>query len=92
MVSAVLVAVGVAQLRRGNREEAYRNLDRALLIAVFVTQVFSFVESQFCAVFGLAVALVLLAALRAVSAQRAREVRLGTRVARPNGGRFASAV
>jgi hypothetical protein len=92
MVSAVLVAVGVAQLRRGNREEAYRNFDRALLIAVFVTQVFSFVESQFGAVFGLAVALVLLAALRAVSAQCAREVRLGTLAPRAGGGRFASAI
>jgi hypothetical protein len=42
---------------------AYRNFERALLVAILVTQVFSFVESQFGAVFGLAVDLVLLGAL-----------------------------
>lgn len=39
-----------------------------LLVAVLVTQVFSFVESQFAAVFGLAIDLLLLVALRAVQA------------------------
>jgi hypothetical protein len=37
-------------------------------VAILVTQVFSFVESQFGAVFGLAVALLLFVALRAAQA------------------------
>jgi hypothetical protein len=69
LCSAVLVGIGVAQLRRGRRAQAYRNFDRALLVAILVTQVFSFVESQFGAVFGLAVDLVLLAGLRIVRAE-----------------------
>jgi hypothetical protein len=72
LASAVLVAVGVTQLRRGDREAAYRNFELALLIAIFVTEVFSFVESQFGAVFGLAITLVLLAALRTVRKGPAR--------------------
>jgi hypothetical protein len=66
LVSALLVARGVLDLRRERRAEAYRNFERALLVAIFVTQVFSFVESQFGAVFGLAVDLVLLVALRSL--------------------------
>jgi hypothetical protein len=38
----------------------------ATLVAILVAQVFSFVESRFGAVFGLVVALLLFAALRAV--------------------------
>ena len=65
-LSAALVARGVLQLRHGNRAAAYRSFEHALLVAILVTQVFSFVESQFAAVFGLAVDLLLLVALRAV--------------------------
>jgi hypothetical protein len=68
LVSALLVVHGVFELRRGRHEAAYRSFERALLIAIFVTQVFSFVESQFGAVFGLAIDLVLLLALRSVRA------------------------
>ena len=67
-LSAALVARGVLQLRHGNRAAAYRSFEHALLVAILVTQVFSFVESQFGAVFGLAVALLLFVALRAVQA------------------------
>jgi hypothetical protein len=67
--SAVLVAHGIMRLRRGRHEEAYRDFERALLIAIFVTQVFSFVESQFGAVFGLAIDLLLLVGLRSVRAR-----------------------
>jgi hypothetical protein len=65
-VSALLVARGVLDLRRGRRDGAYRNFERALLVAIFVTQVFSFVESQFGAVFGLGIDLVLLLAVRSL--------------------------
>jgi len=52
VVSLVLVAAG--------------RYERALLVGIFVTQVFAFVASQFGAVFGLAVNLALLWMLRAV--------------------------
>jgi hypothetical protein len=65
-LSAALVAHGVLELRRGARAAAYRSFERALLVAILVTQVFAFVESQFGAVFGLALDLLLLVALRAV--------------------------
>jgi hypothetical protein len=68
LVSAGLVVRGIlVLLRGGSRQRAYRYFDLALLVAIFVTQVFAFFESQFHAVFGLAVDLVLLAALRTVA-------------------------
>jgi hypothetical protein len=67
-VSALLVAGGALDLHRGRRAEAYRNFERALLVAIFVTQVFSFVESQFGAVFGLGIDLLLLLAVRSLRA------------------------
>ena len=73
-VSALLVARGVLELRRGRRAAAYRSFEHALLVAIFVTQVFSFVESQFGAVFGLAIDLVLLVALRTLRAEDRRDV------------------
>lgn len=58
--SGVLVVIGVVALRRGQREAAYRWWDRALLVSIFLTRSFAFVESQFGAVFGLGVDLLLL--------------------------------
>jgi hypothetical protein len=69
VVSAVLVAHGILRLRRRDYPGAWRNFERAVLIAIFVTQVFAFVESQLGAVFGLAADLVLLAALRSLAAR-----------------------
>jgi hypothetical protein len=62
-VSGVLVAIGVVALRRGDRDAAYRWWDRALLVSIFLTRSFSFVESQFGAVFGLSADLLLLVSL-----------------------------
>jgi hypothetical protein len=73
-VSAAFVAAGQWKLRAGSRLEAYRLFDRALLVAIFVTQFFSFVESQFGAVFGLGVDLVLLGLLRYVTRQEQRRL------------------
>ena len=64
-VSGALVLAGLHRLRQGNREAAYRLLRRALLVSIFIGRVFSFVESQFAAVFGLAVDIVLLVGLHA---------------------------
>ena len=86
-LSAALVARGVLQLRHGTRAAAYRSFEHALLVAILVTQVFSFVESQFGAVFGLALDLVLLVALRTVQsndpAAQAAAVPAPRAVARP---------
>jgi hypothetical protein len=68
LLSSVLVAIGLARLRTGDRAAAYRWFERALLVGIFVTQVFAFVASQFGAVFGLAVNLVLLWMLNVVQA------------------------
>jgi hypothetical protein len=59
-VSGILVAIGVTRLRHHDRSEAYRWFVRALLVSIFVTRTFSFVESQFAAVFGLAIDVLLL--------------------------------
>jgi hypothetical protein len=69
LVSAALVVAGLWRLHRGTRLAAYRSFERALFVSIFVTRVFAFVESQFAAVFGLAVDLVLLIALRSMIAQ-----------------------
>ncbi len=66
VVAGVFVIAGVVKLRAGDRAAAYRRFDRGLLVSIFVTQVFAFVESQFSAVFGLGVDLLLLVTLRAM--------------------------
>jgi hypothetical protein len=72
LVSVALVAGGVRQLRTGDRLDAYRLLERAVFVSVFVTRVFAFVESQFAAVFGLAVDLLLLIIIRTMASQDRR--------------------
>lgn len=67
VVAAVLVAIAVRHERAGDRLEACRWLERALLVAILVVQVLSFYESQFGAVFGLAIDLLLLAGVRRVA-------------------------
>lgn len=72
--SGLLVAIGVVLLRRGERDAAYSWFERALLVSIFVTRSFAFVESQFAAVFGLAVDLVLLVSLDLmIKGERQRE-------------------
>ena len=66
LVAGVLVITGVVKLVGDDRAAAYRRFDRALLVSIFVTQVFAFVESQFSAVFGLGLDVVLLITLRAM--------------------------
>jgi hypothetical protein len=70
--SAVLVLVGLTRLVRGDRAAAYAWLTRALLVSIFITRVFSFVESQFGAVFGLGVDILLLVSVQAMARQEAR--------------------
>jgi hypothetical protein len=71
-VSTVFVVVAFGRLLRGERLEAYAWLTRALLVSIFVTRVFTFVESQFGAVFGLAVDVLLLISIQLMTAQERR--------------------
>jgi len=68
----VLVFIGLVRLVRGDRAAAYTWLTRALLISIFITRVFSFVESQFGAVFGLGIDILLLISVQAMARQEAR--------------------
>jgi hypothetical protein len=72
LVSASMVVVGLVRLRAGARLDAYREFQRALFVSIFVTRVFSFVESQFAAVFGLAVDLLMLVTVSAMANQERR--------------------
>jgi len=71
-VSAVLVLLGVRQWRQDSRLAAYRLFDRALMVSIFLTRVFSFVESQFGAVFGVGIDLLLLVTVRYAAQQEER--------------------
>jgi hypothetical protein len=71
-VSAVLVVLGLRAWAEDRRLDAYRFFDRALLVSIFVTRVFSFVESQFGAVFGVAIDLLLLITIRYAAQQERR--------------------
>ncbi len=73
-VSGVLVFLGLSDLVRGDRPQAYAWLTRALLVSIFVTRVFSFVESQFGAVFGLGIDILLLISVQAMARREARRV------------------
>jgi hypothetical protein len=64
VISAVLVAVGIYRLVRGTRLDAYRMFALALLVEIYVGEVFAFVDSQFTAVFALVVDILLLVTIR----------------------------
>jgi hypothetical protein len=68
VVAAWFVAIAIRRERSGDRVTACLWLERAVLVAILVVQVFAFFESQFGAVFGLAVDLLLLAAVRQIAA------------------------
>ena len=71
-VSCVLVAIGMERLWRGDRLEAYAWFTRALLVSIFITRVFTFVESQFGAAFGLAIDVAMLISIQLMTAQERR--------------------
>ena len=61
-VTGLMVAWGIWRLRRA-RLIAYRWFARAMLVSIFVTQVFAFLETEFAALGGLVVSLLIYAAL-----------------------------
>jgi len=72
-ISGVLVLIGAFRMRQGRRQVAYRYFRRALLVSIFVTRVFSFVETQFGAVFGLTFDILLYAAIGELAARDEQE-------------------
>jgi len=65
IVASGLILIGLTRLR-DSRIAAYRWFDHALMVQVFFTEVFAFLEKQFGAVFGLLLNLALLLTLRAM--------------------------
>ncbi len=63
LVAAAIIAWGIWRLRR-SRLIAYRWFTRATLVSIFVTQVFAFLESEFAALAGLAISILIYTALR----------------------------
>ncbi|MDW5595705.1 hypothetical protein VSS74_15250 [Conexibacter stalactiti] len=70
-VAGVMVARGIVLVRRGGMDEAVRWFERALLVSILIGRVFDFYESQFGAVIGLLVDLLLLFFVRRLGAQTA---------------------
>jgi hypothetical protein len=64
IASGVFAAAGVIRLRTEDRLAAYRMFERSVLVTIFVTQVFAFAKSEFSAVFGLGLYLLIWATLR----------------------------
>jgi hypothetical protein len=64
LVAGLFAALGVLRFRVGDRMGAYRWFDRSVLLSIFVTQVFAFAKSEFSAIFGLGLYLLLWATLR----------------------------
>ena len=69
LASAIFVGIGVYKMRKDDHQAAYSNFGRALLISIFVTRVFSFIEAQFGAVFGLVVDIILYSAVAELASQ-----------------------
>jgi hypothetical protein len=65
VAGTVLLWIGIVRLGH-SRLNGYVWIERALLVSICLTQVFVFVESQFSAVFGLAVSAILLITVRAM--------------------------
>jgi hypothetical protein len=79
--TAALITVGILKLRRGDRLGAYRILDRAMSIQIFITQVFIFVESSFGAVSGLLISILLLITVRYMARQESERQKAGAAAA-----------
>jgi hypothetical protein len=73
LLSASFTARGAWQLRKGNRARAVRLFELAVLVSLLVTQVFQFAGTQFAAVFGMLLDLVLLGLLKAERDRMRRE-------------------
>jgi len=69
LTSVIFVGIGIYKMRKDEHQAAYSNFGRALLISIFVTRVFSFIEAQFGAVFGLVLDIILYSAVAELASQ-----------------------
>ena len=76
-VSAGFMISGLQRLRHHRALAAYQQFDRALLVQIFVTQIFVFVESSFSALFGLLIAILLLITVRYLERRELEQARRG---------------
>lgn len=92
IVAAALIVVGALRLRAHRNLDAYRMFYRALLIQIFIGQVFAFIDRSFVAVWGFLLSLALLVSVRLMIQQEvrleaerahAREVAAGTEMTPP---------
>jgi len=72
LVTTALVVIGVLRLRAHRTLDGYRFFYRALLVQIFVGQVFAFIDQSFVAVWGFLVTLALLVSLRLMIKQEVR--------------------
>lgn len=70
-VAGVMVARGIVFVRRDQMDDAVRWFERALLVSILIGRVFDFYESQFGAVIGLLVDLLLLFGVRRLASASA---------------------
>ena len=71
LVEAMLITWGIWKLRY-SRLTAYRWFSRAMLVSIFITQVFAFLETQFAALGALAGSILIYTALRYMIEQESR--------------------
>jgi hypothetical protein len=90
LVSTLFMAIALERLLRHDRLDAYEWVTRALIVSIFITRVFAFVESQFGAVFGLAVDVLLLISVRLMAKQEARRQLLQAEQNPPRPGEAAA--
>ena len=74
VAAIVLTLIGIERLLRGRLAGGYLMLEYGLLVSIFLTEVFAFVQSQFAAAAGLVVNLVLLVIVRTALAQEHDDV------------------
>jgi predicted small integral membrane protein len=69
LIAVVFAVAGLVHMLRGRRLQALTQIERALLVSIFLIQVFAFVHSQFTAVLGLFIDLALFFAVRSMLGQ-----------------------
>ena len=69
LVAVMLAIAGLVRFVQGRRVSAFGMFERALLVSIFLIQVFAFAHAQFAAAVGLVIDLALFFAVRAMLAQ-----------------------
>ena len=69
LTSVIFIGIGIYKMLKDEHQAAYSWFGRAFLVSIFVTRVFSFVEAQFGAVFGLVLDVILYSAISELASQ-----------------------